>query len=188
MPDRDFHLLDTLRADLRRAYALTADPLAEPARSAPRFGFLSPRFAPVMLCRLAHALYRWRLTPLAKIVSLINFSLFGIEIAVKCPIGKGLFFPHTQGAVIGAESIGENVTIYHGVTLGARELDFDYSPGRRPIVEDDVLIGAGATILGGVTIGRGTRVGANALVMASTPPGALVRAPLAEVVASAPLP
>ncbi len=147
---------------------------------------LAPRFAPVLLCRLAHWLHLNRLGPLAKLASLINFTFFGIEIAVRCPIGKGLFFPHTQGTVIGAARIGENATIYHGVTLGARDLDLGYSDAKRPALADDVLVGAGAKILGGITIGSGARIGANALVMQSIPPAALVRAPLAEIVHAKP--
>lgn len=142
---------------------------------------LSPRFAPVLLCRLAYWLHLKRMGPLSKLVSLVNFTVFGIEIAVRCHIGKGLFFPHTQGTVIGAAIIGENATIYHAVTLGARDLDLQYSEARRPTLADDVLVGAGAKILGGVTIGAGARIGANSLVMKSVPPAALVRAPLAEI-------
>ena len=128
-------------------------------------GLLSPRFLPVLLCRLAHFFYLLKLGFLAKALSLLNFFLFGIEIAVRCPIGKGLFLPHTQGTVIGAWSIGENVTIFQGVTLGAREVDFSYRKSSRPTVGDNVTIGSGAKILGGLTLGSGSRVGANAVVL-----------------------
>ena len=167
----------TLRADLRRAHALERPPGAEPSRLA----FLSPRFAPVLLCRVAHWLHLHRLGPVAKLVALLNFVVFGIEIAARCPIGEDLYFPHTQGTVVGAERIGKNAIIYQGVTLSARDMDFAYSEGRRPVVEDDVLIGSGAKVLGGITLGRGVSVGANALVVKSVAAGALVRAPLPEV-------
>lgn len=134
---------------------------------------LAPRFLPVALCRLAHALHRWRLGPLARLVSLLNFFLFGIEIAVRCPIGPGLFFPHTQGTVIGAWSIGSNATIFQGVTLGARELDFTYTEGSRPVLGDGVTLGAGAKVLGGVVLADGVRVGANAVVIDSLPAGSV---------------
>lgn len=92
---------------------------------------------------------------------------------MRCPIGPGLFLPHTHGTVIGAERIGRNVTIYQGVTLGAREVDFAYGRGTRPVVEDGVIIGSGAKVIGGITLGSGSRIGANSVVLASVPVGAL---------------
>jgi len=129
----------------------------------------SPRFIPVLLCRIAHLLYLWRLTPIAKVISLINFSLFGLEVGIRCEIGRGLFFPHTSGVVIGAFSIGKNATIYQGVTIGARELDFSYLETSRPMIGDDVVISTGAVILGPVTIGDRVRIGANSVVLSSIP-------------------
>lgn len=183
MRDSEFALIPYLIADLRRYRALTAG--VSPANSpAWRLGLslFSPRFAPILLCRFAYSLYCCRLGPLARLVSLINFVFFGIEIAVRCPIGKGLFFPHTQGTVIGAARIGANATIYHGVTLGAKEIDLAYSDGRRPVIGDGVLIGSGAKVLGGVEVGNLTRIGANAVVIRSVPAGALVLAPLPQIV------
>jgi serine O-acetyltransferase len=127
----------------------------------------------MLLCRLAYWAYIWRIEPLAKMVSTVNFMMFGIEIAMRCPIGEGLFFPHTQGTVVGASRVGRNATIYHGVTLGAKELDFAYGEDRRPTVQDNVVIGSGAKVLGGITLGNGSRIGANAVVLDSIPPGAL---------------
>jgi len=104
----------------------------------------------------------------------MNFILFGLEIAVRCEIGPGLYFPHTQGTVIGANKIGENATIYHNVTFGAREIDLDYSFFSRPNIGDNVIVGAGAKILGPVTVGNGARVGANAVVVEDVPAGSTV--------------
>ncbi len=177
----DFGLRRFLAADLRRARVLQGRP-ADVAGLQLAVGLLSPRFTPVLLCRLAYWFRRKRLGGLGKLTSLVNFTVFGIEIADRCHIGKGLFFPHTHGTVIGARSIGENATIYHNVTLGARDLDLAYCDDKRPIVEDDVLIAAGAKIIGGVRIGSGARIGANALVLKSVPTGSAVRAPLAEIV------
>jgi len=132
---------------------------------------LSPRFAPMLLFRISFACQRMRLSPLAKLFSLMNFTFFGIEIAIRCKIGGGLFLPHTQGTVIGAWSIGENATIYQGVTIGAKELDFDYSQSSRPTLGQNVLVGAGAIILGGIIIADSTRIGAQSLVMESLPEG-----------------
>jgi serine O-acetyltransferase len=180
--DLQFRLRAYLAADLRRSHSLVA-PGAPPLSRLALVGKLfSPRFTPVLLCRLAYWLYLRGLGPLAKLVSLVNFTVFGIEIAVRCRIGKGLFFPHTQGAVIGALSIGENATIYHNVTLGAREIDMDYTQDSRPVVGDNVLIGSGAKVLGGIVIGDGARIGTNAVVMRSVPAGGLARAPLAEII------
>jgi serine O-acetyltransferase len=178
----DFSLLSYLAADLRRARVLlhgTADGV-----SGLRLwlGVFSPRFVPVLLCRLAHSLYLLKLGLLSKAVSLLNFFLFGIEIAVRCPVGRGLFLPHTQGTVIGAWSIGENVTIFQGVTLGAKELDFSYQESSRPTVEDGVTIGAGAKVIGGLVLGSASRVGANAVVLNDVAPGSLVVGMPAKVV------
>jgi len=167
----DFKLLPYLAADLRRAQVVMHGTSDEVSNLHLWLGVLSPRFVPVLLCRLAHWFYRLKLGPVAKLVSLLNFFLFGIEIAVRCPIGKGLFLPHTQGTVIGAWSIGENATIFQGVTLGAREVDFSYQESSRPTVGDGVTIGSGAKVLGGLILGSGSRIGANAVVLSDVAPG-----------------
>ena len=170
----DFRLVSYLAADLRRTRVVLHGTSDGVSGLRLWLGALSPRFLPVLLCRLAHGLYRLKLGPVAKVVSMLNFFLFGIEIAVRCPIGKGLFLPHTQGTVIGAWCIGENVTIFQGVTLGAKEIDFSYLESSRPTVEDGVTIGSGAKVLGGLTLGSGSRVGANAVVLRDVAPGLLV--------------
>lgn len=129
----------------------------------------SPRFAPVFLSRLAHALHRAGLTPLAQLAALFNFVVFGIEITPRCRIGPGLLLPHTHGTVIGASRIGSNATIFQGVTLGATTLDAGYNIRMRPDVGNHVTIGAGAKILGGIYLGDRCRIGANAVVLASVP-------------------
>lgn len=168
-----------LAADMRRFRDLTHP--AEAASKALWTTLLSPRFAPVLLFRISQGLRKARLGPLAKLVSLINFVAFGVEIAAQSRIGKGLFFPHSQGIVIGAVSIGDNATIYHNVTLGALGLDIAFTASKRPSIGNDVLIASGAKILGGVQVGDGARIGANALVFRSVPAGAVARAPLAEI-------
>jgi serine O-acetyltransferase len=179
---REFGLWCYLAADLRRAQTILHGMPTELSGIGLWMGIFSPRFVPVLLCRVAHWFYCWRLGPVAKIVSLLNFFLFGIEIAVRCPIGKGLFFPHTQGTVIGAYVIGENATIFQGVTLGAREVDFSYQQSSRPTVGDGVIIGSGAKVLGGLTLGSGSRVGANAVVLESIPDNAVAVGVPARVV------
>lgn len=180
--DIDFKLLPYLTADLRRAQAVmhgTADGVSDLRLW---LGVLSPRFIPVLLCRLSHWFYCVKLGPVAKFISLLNFFLFGIEIAARCPIGKGLFLPHTQGTVIGAWSIGENAIIFQGVTLGAREVDFSYQELSRPKVGDGVSIGAGAKVLGGLSLGSGSRIGANSVVLNDIPANSLAVGVPARVV------
>lgn len=132
---------------------------------------LSPRFAPVVLIRTAQCLHLAGWPRLAKLPALVNFILFGIEVPSRISIGPGLVLMHTQGTVLGAASIGKNVTIYHQVTLGAVTMDFEYISALRPIVGDGVVIGVGAKVLGGLTLGNGSMVGANAVVRQNVPAG-----------------
>ena len=173
IPSKDFKLLTYLAADLCRAQVVMHGSKSGVSGLRLWLGVLSPRFVPVLLCRLAHWLYILKLGSVGKFVSLLNFFLFGIEIAVRCPIGKGLFLPHTQGTVIGAWAIGENATIFQGVTLGAREVDFSYQESSRPTVGDGVTIGSGAKVLGGLILGSGSRIGANSVVLQDVPENSL---------------
>lgn len=134
-------------------------------------GMCAPRFVPVLLCRIMGWFAGHRLGVLAKVVSLVNYSLFGLEIAARCRIGPGLFLPHTHGTVIGAFAIGANAVIYQGVTLGAKDLDFTFDAAHRPVLGDNVIIGAGAVIIGGLMIGDGAKIGANAVVTRSVAAG-----------------
>jgi serine O-acetyltransferase len=163
------NLKELLFADLARQYAIAGQPDKEFGMMKIIMSSFSPRFMPVVIFRLSHWLYQHNLSPLAKILSLVNFVIFGLEIAVKCEIGGGLYFPHTQGTVIGANKIGINATIYHNVTFGAREIDLSYSESSRPTVGDNVIVGAGAKVLGAVVLGNNSRVGANAVVIESVP-------------------
>lgn len=160
-------LSDLLDADWER--------LAVLAKTRPRSRgirhVLSPRFAPVVLIRTAQCLHAAGWSRLAKLPALVNFILFGIEVPSRISIGPGLVLMHTQGTVLGAASIGKNVTIYHQVTLGAVTMDFAYTPALRPIVGDGVVIGVGAKVLGGLTLGNGSMVGANAVVLQDVPAG-----------------
>ncbi|QBF27917.1 serine acetyltransferase [Pseudomonas tructae] len=145
-------------------------------------GMLSPRFAPVLLYRLAYACQSKGLRIGARFFSMLNTLVFGIEIATQCKIGPGLFFPHTHGTVIGALCIGKNAVIYQGVTLGARDLDFTFSELHRPVVGDNAYIGAGAKILGGVRIGDNVVVGANSVVLKSVEDNAVMAGVPAKII------
>jgi serine O-acetyltransferase len=142
----------------------------------------SSRFVPVVLYRLAHWCGRHHLRPLAKVFSTTNFVVFGLEIGIDCEIGPGLYFPHTVGTVIGASRIGARAVIYHNVTLGAKEPDLAYAADKRPELGDDVFVGSGAKVLGGLRLGDRSVVAANAVVVHSVPDGATVAGIPARIV------
>jgi serine O-acetyltransferase len=131
--------------------------------------------------RLAHELYQLGLPLLARIVAELAHAQTGIDIHPGARIGAGFFIDHGTGVVIGETAIiGERVRVYQAVTLGAkrfpRDADGHLEKGlaRHPIVEDDVVIYAGATILGRVTIGRGATIGGNVWITHDVAPGSHV--------------
>lgn len=126
----------------------------------------------VWLHRVAHRLWRARLRLLARWLSHLARFLTGIEIHPGATIGPRFFIDHGMGVVIGETAeIGADVTIYHGVTLGGVSLE----PGKRhPTIEDGVVIGAGAKVLGAITVGRNSRIGANAVVVKDVEPDMVV--------------
>lgn len=122
--------------------------------------------------RVTHWLWQHNFKLIARWLSHVNRFLTGIEIHPGAKIGSKLFIDHGMGVVIGETAeIGDNVTLYHGVTLGGVSLD---KGKRHPTIEDDVVIGAGGKVLGNITIGRGSRIGANAVVVKSVPPNSVV--------------
>lgn len=135
-----------------------------------------PRFVPVALVRTAAWLHRHGgpVAPLAKVVALVNRFSFGVECALQTQIGPGLYFPHTGGIVIGATRLGARCTVYHQVTLGAKEIDMPFTPDRRPSVGDDVVLAAGSKVLGGIVVDDGAIVAANAVVVHDVAPGVTV--------------
>jgi len=129
--------------------------------------------------RLAHSLYVRDVQVLPRLISQIaRVWTGGIEIHPGAQIGRRFFIDHGSGVVIGETAeIGDNVMLYHQVTLGATGWWKDMKSGRvkrHPTIEDDVVIGCGASILGPVTVGTGSKIGAMALVIDNVPPGALV--------------
>jgi len=166
MPAR---LKDLLDADWRRLLEFSGQPYRQ-RRFTSAF---SPRFAAVVLIRLAQTLHAGNWRRLARFFSLVNFLLFGIEVPPRLSIGFGLVIPHTQGTIIGAGFIGNNVTIYQQVTLGAKLADFEFDPAKRPHVCDDVTITAGAKVLGPVRLGERAVIGANAVVLSDVPAGCI---------------
>ena len=127
--------------------------------------FLYPGFHAIVIYRFAHLLWCFKLKFIAKIISYFGRIFTGIEIHPAAKIGKNLFIDHGHGVVIGETSeIGNNVLIYHGVTLGGNSLN---KGKRHPTIGNNVIIGAGAKILGPLVIGDSARVGANAVVTKS---------------------
>jgi len=132
------------------------------------------RFLPIVLCRVSRAAMLRRIPALPQLLTYLNIVLFGLEVSPRCEMGQGIFFPHPSGTVIGAWRIGRNVTIFQGVTLGAKELDMGFDFRLRPDVGDNVVVGAGAKILGGIRIGDNATVGANSVVVDSVEAGSTV--------------
>ena len=160
-------VFQVIREDIRAVFE--RDPAA---RSFWEVIFCYPGFHAIQLHRLAHGLWKRGLHWLARFISHINRFLTGIEIHPGARIGRGLFIDHGMGVVIGETAeIGNNVTLYHGVTLGGTSL----SRGKRhPTVEDNVVIGAGATILGPVRVGRNSKIGSGSVVIDHVPPNSTV--------------
>ncbi len=122
--------------------------------------------------RITHWLWKHNARTLARWLSHIMRFLTGIEIHPGATIGHNFFIDHGMGVVIGETAeIGANVTLYHGVTLGGTSLE---KGKRHPTLEDNVVVGAGAKILGALTVGAGSRIGANAVVVKPVPPNSVV--------------
>lgn len=131
--------------------------------------------------RVAHQLWQWRLRYAARFVAYLSRLLTNVDIHPGAQIGRRFFIDHGAGVVIGETAIiGNDVTLYHGVTLGGTT----WNKGKRhPTLEDGVMVGAGAKILGAITLGKNVRVGANSVVVNDVPaersvvgiPGRIVR-------------
>lgn len=162
-------LLDT---DVEAAY--DGDPAA---RSVDEVLLCYPCLIAVIHHRIAHELFRLGAPLVSRIIAEIAHSRTGIDIHPGATIGRRFFIDHGTGVVIGETAIiGENVRLYQAVTLGAKSLATDAhgavqaDPARHPIIEDDVVIYAGATVLGRVTVGRGAVLGGNVWVTKDVPP------------------
>ncbi|WP_036259696.1 serine O-acetyltransferase EpsC [Methylocapsa aurea] len=162
-----------LESDIRAAFE--GDPAA---KSLDEVVFCYPGVTAIIRHRVAHELYLLGAPLLARIVSEIAHSETGIDIHPGAEIGESFFIDHGTGVVIGETSIiGRHVRLYQAVTLGAKRFEVDEhgalikNYARHPIVEDDVVIYAGATILGRITIGRGSAIGGNVWLTQSVPPG-----------------
>jgi serine O-acetyltransferase len=167
-------MLKNLREDIDATIA--RDPAA---RSRLEVVLLYPGFQAVQLHRIGHAcwMHGWRL--LGRTVSQFSRWVTGIEIHPGARIGRRFFIDHGMGVVIGETSeIGDDVTLYHGVTLGgvspSEDSHSQRDQKRHPTLEDGVIVGSGAQVLGPITVGRCARVGANAVVTKDVPASATV--------------
>lgn len=157
----------TLKRDIQAVFE--RDPAA---RSVLEVLLCYPGLHALYFHRLAHWLWRHRLYLLGRVVSHLGRFVTGIEIHPAARIGPGLFIDHGMGVVIGETAeIGENVTLYQGVTLGGTSLE---RKKRHPTIENNVVIGAGATLLGPFTVGEGSRIGAGSVVVKEVPPHSVV--------------
>lgn len=130
--------------------------------------------------RVAHVLWRWRLRLAARFLSHLVRGFTGIEIHPAVVIGPGFFIDHGMGVVIGETTeIGEDVTLYQGVTLGGTSW---HKGKRHPTLKAGVVVGAGAKVLGAFEIGERSRIGANAVVVKAVPPDSVVVGVPGEVV------
>ena len=129
-----------------------------------------PGVKAVFFYRIANFFYLAKLDLIARIISQTTRFFTGIEIHPGATIGKNLFIDHGMGVVIGETSIiGDNITIYHAVTLGgispSIDSDSQRNEKRHPTISNDVVIGSGAQIIGPITVGKGARIAANAVVV-----------------------
>ncbi len=160
-------MFDTLKQDIKAVY--DRDPAV---RSVAEVLFCYPGFHALLFYRLAHALWTRKLYFLGRFISHIGRFLTGIEIHPGARIGKGFFIDHGMGVVIGETAeIGENCTLYHGVTLGGTSWAKEK---RHPTLGDNVIIGSGAKVLGPFTVGSGSKVGSNSVVVKEVPPNSTV--------------
>jgi serine O-acetyltransferase len=142
------------------------------ARSALEIILCYPGLQAVWAHRISHWLWIHHARLAARFLAELTRKWTGVEIHPGAVLGSGVFIDHATGVVIGETAeVGDNVTIYHGVTLGGTSLD---RIKRHPTVGDDVTIGAGAKVLGAISIGAGSQIGANSVVVKSVPPGAVV--------------
>ena len=173
-------LLPAIRAllvsDLQAAYQ--GDPAAS---STSEILLCYPGMTAIIYHRLAHALHQLGTPLLARLVAEISHSLTGIDIHPGADIGGSFFIDHGTGVVIGETAvIGQRVRLYQAVTLGAKRFPADESGtlikghARHPIIEDDVVIYAGATLLGRIVVGRGSTIGGNVWLTQSVAPGSNV--------------
>ena len=161
------HLLSTVAADLR--IIKERDPAA---RGTLEILLCYPGFQALVLHRFSHRLWRWGIPLLPRVLSQLGRSLTGVEIHPGARIGHGVFIDHGMGVVIGETSeIGNRCLLYQGVTLGGTG---KVHGKRHPTLGENVVVGAGANVLGAITVGSNTRIGAGSVVLRDVQPDSTV--------------
>ena len=156
-------VISRMREDIQMVF--DHDPAA---RSTLEVVLAYPGVHAIWMYRIAHFMWEHHMKLLARIVAELSRFLNGIEIHPGAKIGRRLFIDHGMGVVMGETTeIGDDVLIYQGVTLGGTSLKKEK---RHPTIEDQVMISSGAAVIGPVRIGRGSRIGAGAVVVSSAPP------------------
>lgn len=162
-----FKFIESIKYDINNI--LKNDPAA---RNGLEVFLLYPSVHAVIYYRIANSLYRRRFFFLSRLISQLARFLTGIEIHPGAKIGKGFFVDHGMGVVVGETSeVGDNVTLYHGVTLGGTGKD---KGKRHPTIGNNVVIGSGAKILGPIVIGDNCKIGANSVVLKNIPENSTV--------------
>ncbi|UCG37865.1 MAG: serine O-acetyltransferase [bacterium] len=160
-------MFENIRSDIRAVKE--RDPAC---RSSLDVVFSYPGFHAVVMHRLAHRLWKRKFFFMARLLSHVSRLLTGIEIHPWATIGRGFFVDHGMGVVIGETTeIGDNVTLYQGVTLGGVSLKKEK---RHPTLRNNVVVGAGAKVLGPFEVGENSRIGANSVVVKEVPPNSTV--------------
>lgn len=155
-------MFKTLKEDIKTVFV--KDPAA---RSTLEVLFCYPGLHALWMHRIAHSLWKRKLRFIARLISQISRSMTNIEIHPGATIGKKFFMDHGAGIVIGETSeIKDNVLMYQGVVLGGTSLQ---KKKRHPTIENDVIIGAGAILLGPITVGEGGKIGAGSVVIKDVP-------------------
>lgn len=166
-------LIGRVIAEVRRniAAARTRDPAARGVSSLEILAAW-PGVHALLAHRVAHALHEAGVPLLPRLIAAISRAITGIEIHPAASIGRGLFIDHGMGVVIGETAeLGDDVTLYQGVTLGGT----GFATGKRhPTVQDNVTIGSGAKLLGPITVGHGSKIGANSVVIHDVPANSTV--------------
>ncbi|GAK48846.1 serine O-acetyltransferase [Candidatus Moduliflexus flocculans] len=190
-PQENAYELIRALPDIRRLLALDALAAYEGDPAATRYGetvFCYPSIRVMINHRIAHQLYKTGVPLIPRMISEMAHSATGIDIHPGAQIGEKFFIDHGTGVVIGETCvIGNNVKLYQNVTLGAKSFPLDEHGNpikgipRHPILQDNVIVYAGATILGRVTIGAGSTVGGNVWLTKSVPPNSKITRPITEV-------
>jgi serine O-acetyltransferase len=175
-------LKELLYADLVRQFELEGHPHLRPNFFRLLARLPHYRFLPIFFLRVSRAAYLagWPVIP--HFFTYLNIVMFGLEVTPKCEVGPGVLISHPVGCVIGASRVGRNVTFVHAVMVGAIVPDNEFNPALRPVIGDNVILGAGCRVLGGVEVGEGATVGANSLVIRSVPPNTTVMGVPAKVI------